>query len=85
MRSGITNVNDFHHFRLGPGGIDCDADGLRVGDEKTEKLREAKAYIDYMFDAAALVTPCEEPFERANREGMARLHALEAALRPLQS
>ena len=41
--------------------------------------------VETFEDGAALVTLCEEPFEKANREGMARLHALEAALRPLQS
>jgi len=28
---------------------------------------------------------CEEPFGKVNAEGLARLHALEAALRPIQT
>ena len=36
-------------------------------------------------DGAALVTLCEEPFGKGDAEGLARLHALEAALRPIQS
>jgi hypothetical protein len=28
---------------------------------------------------------CEEPFEKTDAAGMARLHALEASLRPIQS
>jgi hypothetical protein len=30
-------------------------------------------------------TLCEEPFEKDDAEGLARLHALEAALRPIQT
>ncbi len=36
-------------------------------------------------DGAALVTLCEEPFDQTDTQGLARLHALEAALRPVQS
>ena len=36
-------------------------------------------------DGAALVTLCEEPFGKSDAAGLARLHALEAALRPIQS
>ena len=41
--------------------------------------------VETLVDGAALVTLCEEPFEMTDAEGMARLHALEAALRPIQS
>jgi hypothetical protein len=41
--------------------------------------------VETLDDGAALVTLCEEPFEKTDAEGMARLHALEAALRPIQS
>ncbi len=41
--------------------------------------------VDTLEDSAALVTLCEEPFEKTDAEGLARLHALEAALRPLQT
>jgi len=41
--------------------------------------------VEALEDGAALVTLCEEPFEKTDAEGLARLHALEAALRPLQS
>ena len=41
--------------------------------------------VETLEDGAALVTLCEEPFEKKDVEGMARLHALEAALRPIQS
>ena len=40
--------------------------------------------VEALEDGAALVTLCEEPFEKTNAEGLARLHALEAALRPIQ-
>ncbi|RBP04581.1 immunity protein 52 of polymorphic toxin system [Roseiarcus fermentans] len=42
-------------------------------------------HVETLDDGAALVTLCEEPFDKTDREGMARLHALEAALRPIQS
>ncbi|MBV8472217.1 MAG: immunity 52 family protein [Hyphomicrobiales bacterium] len=45
----------------------------------------ADVEVDSLEDGAALVTLCEEPFEKTDAEGLARLHALEAALRPLQS
>ena len=41
--------------------------------------------VEALDDGAALVTLCEEPFGRTDAEGMARLHALEAALRPIQN
>ena len=34
---------------------------------------------------AALLTLCEEPLSKGDAAGLARLHALEAALRPIQS
>jgi len=40
--------------------------------------------VEAFADRAALVTLCEEPFGKGDAEGMARLHALEAALRPIQ-
>ena len=45
----------------------------------------ADVEVETLVDGAALVTLCEEPFEKTDAEGMARLHALEAALRPIQS
>ncbi len=41
--------------------------------------------VETLDDGAALVTLCEEPLEKTDAEGMARLHALEAALCPIQS
>ncbi len=41
--------------------------------------------VETLEDGAVLVTLCEEPFEKDDAEGLARLHALEAALRPIQS
>jgi hypothetical protein len=41
--------------------------------------------VETLDDGGALVTLCEEPFDRTDTRGLARLHALEAALRPLQS
>jgi hypothetical protein len=41
--------------------------------------------VEMLEDDAVLVTLCEEPFGRDDVEGLARLHALEAALRPIQS
>ena len=45
----------------------------------------ADVHVETLDDGAALVTLCEEPFDRTDAQGMARLHALEAALRPIQS
>jgi hypothetical protein len=45
----------------------------------------ADVEVESLTDGAALVTLCEEPFEKSDAVGMARLHALEAALRPIQS
>jgi hypothetical protein len=45
----------------------------------------ADVQVETLEDGAALVTLCEEPFEKDDAQGMARLHALEAALRPIQS
>jgi hypothetical protein len=41
--------------------------------------------VEALADGAALVTLCEEPFGKADSAGLTRLHALEAALRPIQS
>ena len=41
--------------------------------------------VETLSDGAALVTLCEEPFGKTDAEGMARMRALEAALRPIQS
>jgi Immunity protein 52 len=41
--------------------------------------------VETLEDGAVLVTLCEEPFEKDDSEGLARLLALEAALRPLQT
>lgn len=41
--------------------------------------------VETLDDGAALVTLCEEPFDKTDADGLARLHALEAALRPLQT
>ena len=45
----------------------------------------ADVEVETLDDGAALVTLCEEPFGRGDAAGLARLHALEAALRPIQS
>jgi len=45
----------------------------------------ADVEVEALADGAALVTLCEEPFEKDDAEGLKRLHALEAALRPIQS
>ena len=45
----------------------------------------ADVEVETLEDGAALVTLCEEPFGKTDAEGLARLHALEAALRPIQS
>jgi hypothetical protein len=45
----------------------------------------ADVQVETLADGAALVTLCEEPFEKTDAEGIARLHALEAALRPIQT
>jgi hypothetical protein len=45
----------------------------------------ADVEVEALADGAALVTLCEEPFGKTNAEGLARLHALEAALRPIQT
>jgi hypothetical protein len=44
----------------------------------------ADVEVEALADGAALVTLCEEPFAKTDAEGLARLHALEAALRPIQ-
>jgi hypothetical protein len=44
----------------------------------------ADTHVESLDDGAALVTLCEVQFDKTDTEGMARLHALEAALRPLQ-
>jgi hypothetical protein len=41
--------------------------------------------VDTLDDGAALVTLCEEPFDQTDTAALARLHALETALRPIQS
>jgi hypothetical protein len=45
----------------------------------------ADVEVESLADGAALVTLCEEPFGKTDAEGLARLYALEAALRPIQS
>jgi hypothetical protein len=45
----------------------------------------ADVEVEALEDGAALITLCEEPFGKTDAAGLARLHALEAALRPLQS
>jgi hypothetical protein len=45
----------------------------------------ADVEVEALEDGAALVTLCEEQFEKTDAEGLARLHALEAALRPIQT
>lgn len=45
----------------------------------------ADAEVETLNDGGALVTLCEELFAKNDAEGLARLHALEAALRPIQS
>ncbi len=45
----------------------------------------ADVEVETLEDGAALVTLCEEPFAKTDAEGLARLHALEAALRPIQT
>jgi hypothetical protein len=45
----------------------------------------ADVEVEALEDGAALVTLCEELFDKDDAEGLARLHALEAALRPIQS
>jgi hypothetical protein len=45
----------------------------------------ADVEVEALADGAALVTLCEEPFGKGDAAGPARLHALEAALRPIQS
>jgi len=45
----------------------------------------ADVEVEHLEDGAALVTLCEEPFGKNDAEGLARLHALEAALRPIQT
>ena len=45
----------------------------------------ADVEVEALDDGAALVTLCEEPFGKGDAAGLARLHALEAALRPIQT
>jgi hypothetical protein len=45
----------------------------------------ADVELETFEDGAALVTLCEEPFGKNDVEGLARLRALEAALRPIRS
>jgi hypothetical protein len=45
----------------------------------------ADVEVETFADGAALVTLCEEPFVKGDAEGLARMRALEAALRPIQS
>ena len=45
----------------------------------------ADVEVEALADGAALVTLCEEPFGKGDAAGLARLHALEATLRPIQS
>lgn len=45
----------------------------------------ADVEVETFDDGAVLVTLCEEPFGKDDVEGLTRLHALEAALHPIQS
>jgi hypothetical protein len=45
----------------------------------------ADVEVETLADGAMLVTLCEEPFGKGDAAGLARLHALELALRPIQS
>ncbi|MGO4871705.1 MAG: Imm52 family immunity protein, partial [Roseiarcus sp.] len=54
-------------------------------DLATRAKYPADVEVEALTDGAALVTLCEEPFGKGDAEGLARLHALEAALRPIQS
>ncbi len=45
----------------------------------------ADVEVETLDDGAVLVTLCEEPFGKGDAAGLARLHALEASLRPIQS
>ena len=45
----------------------------------------ADVEVDTLEDGVARVPLCEEPFENNDAEGMAQRHALEGALRPIQS
>jgi hypothetical protein len=45
----------------------------------------ADVEVEALTDGASLVTLCEEPFGKGDAADLARLHALEAALRPIQS
>jgi hypothetical protein len=45
----------------------------------------ANVEVETLNDGAVLITLCDELFEEDDVAGMARLHALEAALRPIQS
>ena len=45
----------------------------------------ADVKVETLPDGAALVTLCEEPFGKDDAAVLAQLHALEAALRPIQS
>ena len=45
----------------------------------------ADVEVETLNDGAVLITLCDELFEEDDVAGMARLHALETALRPIQS
>jgi len=45
----------------------------------------AEIEVEARADGVALVTLCEEPFCKGDAAGLVRPHALEAALRPIQS
>jgi hypothetical protein len=45
----------------------------------------ADVEVEALEDGAALITLCEEPFGKTDAAGLARLQALESALRPIQS
>jgi len=59
----------------------------RVTAEKPNLVAKypADVEVETLPDGAALITLCEEPFGKGDAAGLARLHALEAALRPIQS
>ena len=60
-------------------------DHLPAADLASRAKYPADVEVETLVDGAALVTLCEEPFEKTDADGLARLHELEAALRPIQS
>ena len=60
-------------------------DHLPAPDLAARAKYPADVEVETLADGGALVTLCEEPFGKTDSGGLARLHALEAALRPIQS